>query len=194
MARVELRDPKESDDPVAQDFAPKVTKPDGTVGAHFRAETHFPEVMVKVYEARLALARTGDLGPRLFTKLAVVTSMVNECAYCVGAYASQLAQQLDGDDAVRAFQQRVRAGSLEGKEADVIEFARTLLVDPHALADADFQRLREEHGFTDPTFVELVYIVNIVSGYNRLTVALDLEYDHAFPEAWAEEAAAPMTE
>ena len=192
MARVALLDPNESDDPDVREFAPKVTKPDGSVGGHFAAETHVPEVMMNVYEARLALARSGDLGIRLFTKLAVATSMANECTYCVGAFSGQLSQQLGGDEAVRAFQQAVREGELEGTEGAVVRFAHALLADPHGLTDEDFDRMRGEHGFTDRTFVELIYIVNIISGYNRLTVSLDLDYDHAYPEAWAAEAAEPM--
>ena len=193
MARVDLLNPNDSDDPAVREFAPKVSKPDGSVGGHFAAETHFPEVMMNVYEARLALARKGDLGNRLFTKLAVATSMANECAYCVGAYSGQLSQQLGGDEAVREFQRAVRSGDLDGEESAVIRFAHALLGDPHGLTDEDFERMRAEHGFTDRTFVELIYVVNIVSGYNRLTVSLDLTYDHSYPEEWAREAAAPMT-
>jgi len=189
MARVALLDPSESADPAVREFAPKVTKPDGSVGGHFGAESHFPEVMMPVYEARLALARKGDLGNRLFTKVAVATSMANECAYCVGAYSGQLSRQLGGDEAVHRFQRSVRAGDLEGKERDVVAFAQSLIRDPQGLTDADFEHVREDHGFTDPTFVELIYVVNVVSGYNRLTVSLDLEYDHDYPEAWAREAA-----
>lgn len=194
MARVTLLDPNESDDPDVREFAPRVSRPDGSVGAHFGAETHFPEVMINVYEARLALARKGDLGNRLFTKLAVAVSMANECAYCVGAYSKQLSRQLGGDEAVRTFQRQVRAGDLEGETAAVVDFAHALIEDPHGLTDAAFERLRTAYDFTDRTFVELIYVVNIVSGYNRLTVALDLDYDHDYPEDWAREAAAPMSQ
>lgn len=191
MGRIELVDPDESGDPRVQDFSP-LQGPDGSINHHFGVEAHFPEVMVNVYEARLALARRGDLGNRMFTKVAVATSMANECAFCVGAYSTQLSRQLGGDEAVRAFQQAVRNGTLDGKEADVIAFARKILDDPHAVTDTDFERLRERHGFSDRTFVELLYMVNIVSGYNRLTITVDAEYDHPYPESWAEAAAAPM--
>lgn len=192
MARVRLLDPNESDDPAVREFASRVTRGDGSVGAHFAAETNFPEVMLNVYEARVALARKGGLGSRLFTKLAVAISMANECRYCVGAYATQLSRQLGSDEAVREFQQEVRNGELAGKEATIMDFAFRLLDRPHALSDEDFERLRSESDVSDRTFIELIYIVNIVSGYNRLTVALALEYDHDYPESWAAEAAAPM--
>lgn len=185
MPRVELLDPRESDDPELREFASTVARPDGSIGAHFAAEAHFPEVLMNVYDARLAIARRGDLGPELFARLAVAVSMANDCPYCVGAYATQLSARLGGDRAVREFQRALRAGELTGREGDVVGFALGLLADPHGVTDGDFQRLRSERGFTDRTFVEVIYAVNIVSGYNRLTVALELEYDHDYPEEWA---------
>ena len=190
MPRVELLDLHESDDPALREFAPKVSRPDGAVGSHFAAEAHFPAVLTHTYEARLAIARDGDLGNRLFVKLAVAVSMANDCVYCTGAYSTHLSRQLGSDGAAREYHESLRDGDLADDERDVVGFALDVLDDPGALSDGDFDRLRESHGFTDRTFVELVYVVNIVSGYNRLTMAVDLDYDHGFPEEWAEEAAA----
>lgn len=77
MARVDLIDLHGSDDPALREFAPKVSRPDGSIGGHFAAEAHFPAVTTSVYEARLSLARDGDLGNRLFVKLAVAIWMAN---------------------------------------------------------------------------------------------------------------------
>ena len=186
MARIDLLDPNESDDPAVREFAPKVTAPDGSVGKHFQAETHFPEVMMQVYEARLDLARRGDLGTELFTKLAVAVSMANACAYCIGAYAKQCSPRLGGDEATREWQLALANGDLDGTEALVIDFALDVLADPDSVTDEDFEALRETCEFTDKTFVELLYTVNIVSGYNRVTMATDLGYDHDYPEEWAD--------
>lgn len=186
MARVSLVDPAEAPDAAVREFAERVSRPDGSFPAHFAAEAHFPAVMRNVYEARLAIAREGDLGGELFAKLAVAVSLANGCTYCTGAYATQLANRLDGHEAVRAFQLELANGELAGREGDVVRTALALLDAPEGLTDEDFERLRDEWGFTDRTFVELVYVVNVVSGYNRLTLAFDLPYDHEFPEEWAD--------
>jgi len=186
MARVDLLDPNESDDPDVREFAPTVTGPDGSVGKHFQAETHFPEVMMKVYEARIDIARKGNLGTELFTKLAVAVSMANECKYCTGAYAKQLSPRLGGDEATHEWQLALANDELDGSESLVIDFALDVLDDPDGVTDEDFEALREASDFTDKTFIELIYLVNIVSGYNRVTMATALEYDHDYPEEWAD--------
>lgn len=191
MARVSLVDPTETDDPTLSQLADRVSRPDGSFPAHFAAEAHFPSVMRNVYEARLVIAREGDLGTELFTKLAVAVSTANECTYCTGAYATQLSARLGGDEAVREFQLDLANGALGGREGAVIDAALVLLAAPGSMTDAEFDRLRREHGFTDRTFVELVYVVNVVSGYNRITLAFDLPYDHAYPEEWADPASLP---
>lgn len=190
MARVSLVDLHESDDPTLREFASKVSRPDGSIGGHFAAEAHFPEVLTNVYDARLAIARDGDLGNRLFVKLSVAVSMANGCVYCTGAYSTHLSRQLGSDEEAREYHRALRDGDLDDGERDVVGFALAVLDDPGAVSDEDFARLRERRGFTDRTFVELVYVVNVVSGYNRLTMAFDLGYDHDFPMEWAREAAA----
>lgn len=113
--------------------------------------------------------------------------------YCVGAYSTLLSRLLGTDDAVRRYQRDVGNGDLEGDVADVVDFALAVLDEPAAVSDADFEHLRRSRDVADKTFVELVYVVNVVSGYNRLTLAVDLDYDHEFPEEWARETASAVT-
>ena len=186
MPRVDLIDPNESDNAELREFAPRVTRADGSVGQHFQAEANFPAVLTNTYDTRVAITRDPDIGPELFTKLAVAISLANDCQYCTGAYSTLLSGRLGGHEAVREFQERLARGELAGKEADVIDVALALLEDPAAVTDADFEHLREAYGFTDRSVVALVYAVNTVSGYNRLTVGLDLTYDHDYPKEWAD--------
>ncbi|WP_124190123.1 carboxymuconolactone decarboxylase family protein [Natrarchaeobius oligotrophus] len=139
-----------------------------------------------MYDARVAIARHREIGPELFTKIAIAVSMANECRYCTGAYASLLSGRLGDDEAVREFQTSLARGDLSGREADFVDFALTLLEDPHELTDEDFASLRDAYGLTDRGFVGLFYAVNIVSGYNRITIGFDLEYDHSYPKRWAD--------
>ncbi|MFB6218823.1 MAG: carboxymuconolactone decarboxylase family protein [Halobacteriaceae archaeon] len=149
---------------------------------HFQVEAHLPEVTKHVLLALQANRENGDLPRPLVRKLYLAVSMANDCGYCTGVYCTILSESV-GDDAVREFQRALEAGELAGREGDIVEFAVTLATDPHTLTDAEFESLRE-HGLTDRDFVQIVSLVNIISGYNRVTTAFDCEYEefyHAAP-------------
>lgn len=186
MARIELLDPNKSDDPEVREWASRVSNHDGEVSAHFQAETQFPELMMRVYNARVEIARHREIGPELFMKIAIAISMANDCQFCTGAYSTLLSNRLGSHEAVREFQEALGNDELEGKDSDFIDFALKLLDDPHAMTDDDFESLRKEYDLSDRGFVGLFYAVNIVSGYNRVTVGFDLEYDHPYPKEWAD--------
>lgn len=149
---------------------------------HFRVEAHLPEVTKHVLLALRANRENGDLPLELVHKLYLAVSMANDCGYCTGVYCTILSEDV-GTESVREFQRALEAGELEGMEGDVVEFAVTLATDPHALGDDDFDALRDEHGLTDRDLVQLVSLVNIISGYNRVTTAFDCEYEELYHAA-----------
>lgn len=149
---------------------------------HFRAEAHFPEVMKAALETLRVNRQEGDLPRSLVRKLYLAVSMANDCGYCTGVYCTLLADEVGSSDAVTEFQRAVADGDLDGREGDILEFAIKLTKDPHAITDDDFERLRSEHGLSDKDFVQIVYIVNVISGYNRVTTAFDCEYEDQYHE------------
>lgn len=193
MARIELLEPESLDHPALQSVVDRIREnkaegpdDDGRVPNHFRLESHLPEVLRHVYEARVALWEAGVLPQTLLKKVAVAVSMANGCEYCTGAYCSILSTDMGGDERVHEFQTRLREGELDGLEGDVIDFALSVLEDPHGVSGGDFERLRNEYGLSDAAFLQVVYAVNIVSAYNRVTTVFDASYDHSYPVAWAD--------
>lgn len=184
MSRVALLDPRESDDLELQAFGNRLPPKDG-VGNHFKAETNFPEIMMAIYESRIAIARHREIGPELFDKIAIAISMENDCRHCTGAFCSGLSGRLGGEEAAREYQIALAREELEGKERDFVKFALKIYRNPHALTEDEFEYLREEYNLSDRGFIGLIYTVNIVSGYNRVTVGLDLPYDIPYPKEWA---------
>lgn len=157
----------------------------GEVGLpnHFQVEAHLPEATRHVLLALQANRENGDLPLSLVRKLYLAVSMANDCGYCTGVYCTILSEDV-GEDSVREFQRALEADELEGMEGDLVEFAVTLATDPHTVTDEDFERLRGEYGLTDRDLVQVVSLVNIISGYNRVTTAFDCEYEefyHAAP-------------
>ena len=177
MARVELLELTDSNDEELLTLAEHFLTADGSVPNHFRAEAHFPEVLKHVFRARIALWESGPLPQHLMKKVAVAVSMANGCQYCTGAFCSML----DSDDSAYRFQQRIIDDQLGEFEEAVIDFALKVNENEHAVTDEDFQSLREGFDLSDRGFVQLVYCVNIISGYNRVTTVFDVEYDHSYP-------------
>lgn len=147
---------------------------------HFRVEAHFPAVMKAALQTLRVNRREGDLPLSLVRKLYLAVSMANDCGYCTGVYCTLLEREVGDTDAVTAFQRAVDEGELDGLEGDVIEFAIKLTNEPNAITDEDFEVLRSRHGLSDKDFVQIVYIVNVISGYNRVTSAFDCEYEEAY--------------
>lgn len=150
---------------------------------HFRVEAHVPETMKYMLKALQANRSEGDLSMDLVKKLYLAISMTNGCTYCTGVYCTNLGKEVGSEEVVREFQEQLTEGGLTGMEADVVEFAVDLTEDPHGITDEDFESLREEHGLTDQDLVQIVFIVNIISGYNRVTTGFDCEHEDVYHAA-----------
>ena len=158
--------------------------PDGVdIPNHFNVEAHVPETMKYMLKALQANRAEGDLPMELVKKLYLAVSMTNECTYCTGVYCTNLGTEVGSEEVVREFQEQLTEGELTGMEADVIEFAVEFTEDPHGITDEDFAHLREEYGLTDKDFVQIVFIVNIISGYNRVTTGFDCEHEEVYHAA-----------
>lgn len=189
MARLPRQDLSTSPDPdvrAIHDYLMEHREKD-YVAEHWQLEANFPAVFKHVFRLyRAAIWEEGDLPQELLEKIAVAVSVANGCEYCTGAFCTHLQTQFDYDDAaVVDFVEDVRAGSLAGRERTVIEFALKTLDQPQAVTDADVEALRE-HGLDDADLVHVVYVVNLISGFNRLVDTFDAEYDHLFGESLVE--------
>jgi uncharacterized peroxidase-related enzyme len=147
---------------------------------HFQVEAHMPRMMRHVLQALRANREDGTLSEELVKKLYLAVSMANDCGYCTGVYCTLLGEDAGSEAVVREFQRLVVDGELDGFEGDVVEFAIKITNSPHDVTDEDFEYLRETHGVSDREFVQIVYIVNLISGYNRVTTVFDCEYEDVY--------------
>lgn len=189
MARVALQDLRASPDEdvrAIHDYLLSNREKD-YVAEHWQIEANFPAVFKHVFRLyRAAIWEEGDLPQELLEQIAVAVSVANGCDYCTGAFCTHLKTQFDYDDeAVVGFVEGVREGTLTGRDRDVIEFALTTLDDPQAVTDADVEGLRD-YGLDDADLVHVVYVVNLVSGFNRIVDTFDAEYDHLFGSSLVE--------
>ena len=190
MARVTLVDIGESADPDVQAIHDSMVEAGRDWrGEHWRIEANFPAVMRHVLRGRMALWNEGDLPVETLEKIAVAVSVANGCTYCAGAFCTHLTDLGFETDEVAAFVRSVDEGSLDERDEVVIGFALQSLEDPQGVTDDQVDRLRDRHGLTDRDLVQVVYVVNFISGFNRIVDTFDAEYDHPFPRAFLEAAA-----
>lgn len=111
--------------------------------------------------------------------IAVVTSAVNECSYCVFNHTQSLARVTR--DRIRA--QRIARDHhhvrLSPAEAALAGIAEKLAREPRAIGDADFQRLRDL-GFDEAASFEVLEIAAFFAYANRLAIALSVLPDREF--------------
>ncbi|MDR5806511.1 peroxidase-related enzyme [Caballeronia sp. LZ001] len=111
--------------------------------------------------------------------IAVVTSAVNECSYCVFNHTQALAGVLG--DTVRA--QRIAQGyhhvRLTLKEHALAEISERLSTDAGGIREEDLHELRTL-GFTAQAITEVLEISAFFNYANRLTIALNVVPDDRF--------------
>ena len=111
--------------------------------------------------------------------IAVVTSAVNHCSYCVFNHTRALASAIG--DTVRA--QRIAQGyhhvRLSEREQAIAELVDELTANPVAVGDDQLERL-EALGYSREAIIEILEISAFFSYANRLTIALNVVPDNEF--------------
>jgi uncharacterized peroxidase-related enzyme len=111
--------------------------------------------------------------------VAVVTSAVNHCSYCVFNHTQSLGSALQ--DRVRA--QRIALGyghvRLSDRERALAETAEALTRDPSTVGEVQLDRLRTL-GFSEKAILEVLEISAFFNYANRLTIALNVVPDTQF--------------
>lgn len=151
-----------------------------TLPNHYKVEAYFPEAMGHILSALRNVREEGDLPIELSRKIMLAVAMANDCEYCTGVFCTTLTDHLGSEEAVLAFQEAFVEGDLDARERAILEFAVKLNDDPNAMTEVDFDTLRDEHGLTDKDLVQILFIVNIVNGYNRVTNAFDCEFESIY--------------
>ena len=103
--------------------------------------------------------------------IAVVVSSADRCPYCIRHHAAALGRYWKDDDKLASFVEDYRGIDLTPMMEAVLDYVLKLTTTPHAMAEADVQRLRES-GLAD----EDILTVNLIASYfnfvNRIALGL----------------------
>jgi uncharacterized peroxidase-related enzyme len=118
------------------------------------------------------------LGPSGLSKLeremiAVVTSSVNHCFYCLTAHGAAV-RALSGDPALGELMvMNYRAAELSPRQRAMLDFAAKLAETPDRIVEADRQTLRD-NGFSDADIWDIAAVAAFFNMSNRIAAATDM--------------------
>ncbi len=118
----------------------------------------------------------GSLSPKLRKQIALVVAQDHECEYCLAAHSAIGCTVGLSEEAIRDSR---RGKSPDGKEADILEFASTLVVNRGRVTDEEIARVRKA-GVTEGEIAEIIANVSLAIFTNYLNHLAQTEID--FPE------------
>jgi uncharacterized peroxidase-related enzyme len=105
--------------------------------------------------------------------IAVVTSSINHCFYCLTAHGAAV-RQLSGDPALGELMvMNYRAAELPARQRAMLDFAAKLAEAPDKIVEADRQALRD-CGFSDADIWDIAAVASFFNMSNRMAAATDM--------------------
>jgi uncharacterized peroxidase-related enzyme len=177
MAHIETIAPDAATGELAELFR-RVANKDGTVD-HVMSVHSLNPASLRVHFEMYAAAMHHDspLSRAERELVAVVTSRLNGCRYCLRHHLAQLKglwpedRHQTADDVSTG-----RVGRLSDREAALIAYATKLTTNPHGMEGADVARLREA-GLDDRAILDLAQVVGYFAYVNRIVQGLGVDLE-----------------
>lgn len=117
--------------------------------------------------------------------LAVATSSVNHCFYCLTAHGAAV-RQLSGDPQLgEELVMNFRVANLSERHMAMLNFATLLTESPHSIVEDDRQDLREA-GFSDRDIWDIANVIGFFNMTNRVATAVDMRPNDEYHSMWRE--------
>lgn len=121
------------------------------------------------------LSDEGVLKKRYLELGIVVTSLVNQCEFCVAQHSPKLAVEGITPDGAANLLDWEKHPELDEVDRLVVEYAIAVTSNWSRIRDAMFERLRAH--FSEPQIVELTWRIALCGAFNRFNDVLQVEVD-----------------
>ncbi len=159
--------------PAAREIFDKYQKERGNIPNMFRTAAYRPEILRTMIAHFRAIMESGTVGIKLKELVAVRTSQINRCDYCVASHA-QVAQRFGWNEEQLADLANFRTRSdFTPREKTALELAERESLDSHNVDDDFWARLREH--FDEGEIIELAATIGLFNYFTRFNNALRLE-------------------
>ena len=174
MTRLQAIDPETATGPAKQ-LLDGVQKKLGFTPNIMRTMANSPAVLQGYLNFSNALGK-GSLSPKLREQIALVVAQDNQCEYCLAAHSAIGRTVGLSEEAIRDSR---RGESPDGKEAAILEFASTLVVNRGWVTDKELAKLHKA-GVTEGEIAEIIANVGLTLFTNYFNHVAQTEID--FPE------------
>ena len=159
--------------PAAREIFENYQRDRGNIPDMFRTAAYRPEILRTMIAHFRAIMESGTVGIKLKELVAVRTSQINRCDYCVSSHA-QVAQRFGWTEEQLADLANFRTRTdFTPREKAALELAERESLDSHNVDDEFWVRLREH--FDEGEIIELAAIIGLFNYFTRFSNALRLE-------------------
>jgi len=173
MARITLQN-ENSETPEIKDVFDEIKEmTGGTVPAAYRAFGLKAHVLQANWNRTKRVLSEGNLPKSLKESIALAVSFENGCHFCVNIHSKNLLKQEFTEEEV----EQIKSAHSKDEHTDfILKFCVTATKSPHEINDAHFEKLHI-FGYTDEDIVEILTVMEMYTGYNKIIVALGLEVE-----------------
>lgn len=173
MARIKLQDENNYNPEVKQVFDEIKEITGGSVPAAYRAFGMQSHILQANWNRTKRVLAEGNLPHTLKESIALAVSAANGCHFCVNIHRTNLLKQNFSE---KDLDQIVEASSEDEKIDFILKFSVKATKNPEKIIDGDFAKLRY-FGYNDEDILEILTVMEMYTGYNKIIVALNLQVD-----------------
>lgn len=160
-------------DPTAREIFDHYKQERGNIPNMFRTVAYRPEILRTMISHFRAVMETGTVGIKLKELVAVRTSQLNHCDYCLASH-NQIAHRFGWTEEQLADLGNFRTRpDFNAREKAALELAERETLDSRGVDDQFWAGLREH--FDEGEIIELAAVIGVFNYFNRFNNALKME-------------------
>jgi uncharacterized peroxidase-related enzyme len=172
MVRIKLQD-ENVNDPEIQSIFAEIKAKAGKVPAAYRAFARHAHILQANWNRTKNILGKGNVPIQTKEAIATRVSAENECHFCLAIHTKNL-EKLGMN--LNEIQNIVKGEVKDEKLNFVLKFVTTATKNPSQITDNDFTKLKE-YGYSEEDIVEILTVMEMYTGYNKIIVALGLQQE-----------------
>ncbi len=172
MARIKLQS-EDIENPEIKSVFDEIKEKVGKVPAAYRAFGRYAHILQANWNRTKNILGQGNIPIEVKEAIATRVSTVNGCHFCLAIHK----QNLETLGVCLADIEAIENGTVSDEKLNfVLQFVATATKNPAEISDEDFQKLKD-FGYTEEDILEMLTVMEMYTGYNKIIVALGLQLD-----------------